>query len=292
MDMARGYLRQGRPDFSVGYKLQTRWGAMEAAIFTLECAGAALFALATWAGERLPAMAAGVALVAAAIILLLLHLGHPRRAWRALRKVRTSWISRGTVVLGGFVALGTIYIVLRQAGAIEFSTSLAAGVRWTLLAACAFILVYPGLILSASPAIPFWDSGLLPVLSAASGAASGAVLYSVFTILPGSEATAAMPPALSSGLLVALAVLAAIYVASMRQRGGTAAESVNCLMSAQLALFLGGGGLVGVVVPLLFAGGALGSGEAAVMIAAGGRLGGDFALRYALLKVGMFSPVV
>ena len=80
MDAPRRYLRQGKADFSVGYKLQTRWGPMEAVIFTLECAGAALFAGAVLSGEQTAGMVCGVALVALAIVLLLAHLGHPARA--------------------------------------------------------------------------------------------------------------------------------------------------------------------------------------------------------------------
>ena len=268
---------------------------MEAIIFTLECAGAALFACATLAGEQVAGMVTGVAMVALAIALLLAHLGHPGRAWMAIRNVRTSWISRGTFVLGGFVGLGLLYLVLRHAAGMDEAAGLARVVRWTLLVACAFILVYPGLILSASPAIPFWNSGLLPVLSAANGAASGAAM--LLAIGAWSAPSSAMPsvvPLALFWLLAALAVLISLYVSSMSRRGAAAAESATYLLHGQTTLFVFGACVVGLALPMFFALWMLKAGAAAeiAVLTAVLRLVGDLAVRQAFLKVGMFSPVV
>jgi len=293
MTLTHRYLRQGEADFSVGYKLQTRWGVMEAVIFTLECTGAGLFAAATLTGEQVAGMVVGVMLVAAAIVLLLVHLGHPWRAWMAMRNVRTSWISRGTFVLGGFVGLGILYLMLRHGAGMEQTAGIAYLLRWVLLSASAFILIYPGLILSASPAIPFWNSGLLPVYSAANGAASGLVLLVAITDASGRGIPPNLP-LLGFWLLVVLAVLTFLYVASMLRRGAAAAESAAYLLRGEAALFILGACVAGLALPMFFSLWAVTAGASAgiAALAAILRMAGDLAVRHAFLKVGMFNPVV
>jgi formate-dependent nitrite reductase membrane component NrfD len=289
------YLRQGDLDFSVGYKLQTRWGLMEAAIFTLECAGAGLFCASLLAQESVVGMVTGLALVALAILLLLSHLGHPARAWRAMLNVRTSWISRGTLVLGGFVGLGILYVIFRRWGGLEETAGIAQALRWVLLAAGAFILIYPGLVLSASPAIPFWNSALLPVFSAGNGMTSGLALFLAVAAAAGNGSS--LPPQaalLEFWLLVVLGIAVFLYIAVMIRRGAAAAESAVFLLRGQAWLFSGASCVLGLALPMLLAlwMAKAGSGvEAAVLIVIA-RLAGDVAVRHSFIKVGMFNPVV
>ncbi len=288
------YLRQGELRFSAGYKMQTRWGAAEAAIFTLECAGASLFATALFVLESPAAFAAGVVMVALAVFLLLAHLGHPARAWRALSNLRESWISRGTVVLGGFLGLGILYCLLRFGAGMEAANGAVRVTTWLLLGASAFILVYPGLVLSASPAIPFWSSGLLPVMSAGNGMTSGLALFMVILAVD-ETAPASIAPlfSLQLWLLVALSVVLFLYVVVMIRRGGTAKESASCLLTREAWLFAGAGCALGIGIPLAIAFWSAGVGAAGLVVpAAVARLCGDFAIRYAFLRAGMFSPLV
>src|SRR3972149_7612051 len=100
-------------------------------------------------------------------LVLLAELGHPMRAWRAMAKPRTSWISRGMISVFLFIVLGFFYI----APSVSFFSWLPwnpAGyserVIGTVAAVCALLVtLYPGFVLSASPSIPFWNSPLLPV---------------------------------------------------------------------------------------------------------------------------------
>jgi len=285
------YLRQGTLDFVPGYKLQTIWGRSEAAVFALECAGAPLVAMAIYTGAGWVALATGLVMVCAAIVLLLMHLGHPRRAWRAILNVRHSWISRGTLALGSVVALGALYLLL---GGTSGTTSALAGTIAVVLACLGlFVGAYPGLVLSSSPAIAFWNSGLLPVLSLLQGT-STAVLMVLAFLGQGIDATDALGPWIAVSLLVALALTLALYVSSMLQRGGAAAESARFLIKGHMRQFLLGACVVGIGLPLALAlWAALGGHLTALFaIAATARLGGDFALRHAFLKVGMYSPVI
>lgn len=285
------YLRQGTLKFVPGYKLQTRWGRSEATVFALECAGAPLIAMAIYTGAGFTALVTGLVMVCVAIVLLLMHLGHPRRAWRAILNVRYSWISRGTVALGSVVVLGALYLLL--SGMSGTTGAVVAMIAVVLACLGVFVGAYPGLVLSSSPAIAFWNSGLLPVLSLLQGT-STAVLMVLAFLGQGVEASGTPGPWIAVSLLVALALTLALYISSMLQRGGAAAESACYLIKSHTLQFTLGACVVGIGLPLVLAlWAALGGHVAAIcMIAAIARLGGDFALRHAFLKVGMYSPVI
>lgn len=291
------YLRQGQLKFVPGYRLQTRWGLSEAVVFSLECAGAPLVALAAYGGGGPLAVLVGVAMMATAILLLLRHLGRPARAWRTLSSLRHSWISRGSLALGSVLMLGLAYLLAWRIGG-QAPTGAGAGVLVVLLAVLGlFVAAYPGLVLASLPGIGFWNSALLPVLSLLQGGSTALLLLAVFgTALPGSAvgllATAAL------GMLVALALALALYLASMLRRGGGAAESARYLMQGHRGQFAGGACVLGIGLPLALTAWvalapATGAAAAALCgVAAAARLAGDVALRHAFLKVGMYDPVI
>lgn len=285
-------LNQGELSFRSGFKRQTQWGVSEASVFTLESAGAPLVIAVLIAGAPTSAMVLGLVMVALAVLLLLLHLGNPQRAWRAIRNIRHSWISRGTIVLGGFLGLGALYVALDFMGVLPAVAERLA--RYGLILAGVFIPLYPGLVLSASPAIPFWNSGLLPVLSLIQGAASAAMIC--LALAAGETAVAGLSLAeITLGLIAAHAVASALYLAAMRQRGGAAAESVRVLIKNEPFLFLLCGCTLGIALPLavttwLALGGSLMMPALAAIALV--RFGGDLALRHAFLKVGLFDPVI
>lgn len=287
------YLVQGRLRFAPGYKLQRRWGVTEAAVFTLECIGAPLVAMSLLVQAGLASFVAGLLMVVLAIVLLLVHLGHPRRAWRAMLNVRHSWISRGTLALGAFVALGLLCLVVRLWSAPEQVPAVNVTVRWAFVSGAVFIGLYPGLVLSASPAIPFWNTGLLPVLSLMQGVASATV---VLVAIDGRNATLGGQElaAVALWLLAAVALVLSVYVAGMLRRGAAGAESARHLMRDHSWLFFGAAWGLGIVLPFALMAGFASTegGFLALAVAALARVAGDFALRHAFLKVGMFDPVI
>jgi len=280
-------LKQGSLSFRSGYKQQTRWGISEAGVFTLECAGAPLVLASLVGTAPESTMLLGLAMVGLAIVLLFLHLGHPRRAWMAVRNVRHSWISRGTLALGGFLGLGVLYAALRAGSTLPAGAELP--IRWALVVTGLFIPLYPGLVLSSSPAIPFWNSGLLPVLSFVQGFATAACL------LPALAAPAAPIADLATGLVIAHAIVIALHLGAMSRRGGAAARSVRLLLVEEPALFLAAGCGLALALPLASAAWLMLGGQApesALVAVALCRLAGDLALRQAFLKAGLFDPVV
>lgn len=294
-------LRQGELSFRPGLKLQTRWGAMEAGMFTLECAGAGLAVAALLASMRLGrefpdlsmGVALGVLLVVLAMALVLTHLGHPERSWRTMRNWRTSWLSRGSIVVSAFVVLGLVQLALPALG----MPAAAMPIAWLLMAAGLFVTLYPGLVMSASPAIAFWSSGLLPVVSACNALASGTTLLIVVAAFETERFPVRQVSMVAFWMIVALALLLLIYVSVMQRRGGTARASASYLVRREAWLFIGAAWGLGLAFPAVLlvvaAGGdALLFAPLFILAAAAARLAGDFALRLAMLRCGMFSPLV
>jgi DMSO reductase iron-sulfur subunit len=102
-------------------------------------------------------VAAGLA--AAALVGAIFHLGRPAMAWKAYRGLRTSWLSREVLLLGGYAAVAAA-AVAAPAAAVAASVLGLAGVY-----ASARLYVVPGR--------PAWDTPLTPVRFFATAAATG-----------------------------------------------------------------------------------------------------------------------
>jgi len=289
--------QQGRVDFSVAPRLQTIWGFREAVVFFLEGLGVSIFVAFMLLNDVL-AMLAGIALVIAAVLLLLSHLGHPFRAWMAIRNVRRSWVSRGTVVISGFIGLGVAYIGFPLIFGFAIGGWWDASTRLVLALAAFFILLYPGFALASSPAIPFWSSGLLPIVSMLNGIASGGLVLLAY--LAGTEQarlTIAWVDLVwfQQAVLFLIAVITLVYMVTMSHAGAAASLSTAYLMTQEPMLFwvlaIGAGLLlpiVAIAMTLTFNVAPASLLWAAVVT----RLVGDVSMRYAFLKAGIYDAVL
>ena len=289
-------MQQGRPDFRVGVKLQSIWGLREGGVFSVEGVAATFMMLSATAGW-LPGMIAAEIVMVLAVVLLFSHLGNPWAAWRAIANIRRSWISRGTAVIGAFCGLGAVAIFLRlvDLGLPDFVFDT---VYWLQMVAAVFILFYPGFAMAASAGIPFWNTGMLPILSALSGLANGGAIGLVF-----SEAVApswlppSSQPVAELGLLAAIAICIIAFLSAAHRMGRAARLSGNRMISHEKMWFWGLAIGVGLVIPTLattllllqpdFAGL-----TAILALAAIARVAGDISLRYAILKVGAYESLV
>ena len=130
------------------------------------------------AGDRLAAAALAAAGLAGAVF----HLGRPARAWKALRGLRRSWLSREVALLGAHAAIAAAAVVLPGLAAVAAVVGVAG--------------VYASARLYVVPGRPAWDTPLTVVRFAATAAATGPLV----TGRPGVAAT---------GIAVALAATAA-----------------------------------------------------------------------------------
>jgi sulfite dehydrogenase (quinone) subunit SoeC len=231
-------------------------------------------------------------LVALGGVVLLSELGRPWRAWRAIFRLRTSWISRGVLFVSLFLAAGSIYIAAALRVFSWFPpASDHPGIRMlgVIAGLCALLItVYPGFVLSASRGIPFWDSLLLPVLfftHSAMGASGVVLLVSRFRSL---ERGLHPIEVLAAALIIVNLIAISIYVWAMNRASVAAQEAVKLLQRGPLGWTFGVGViLVGMVVPLavvLWM-------PSAEVLAGGSILIGALLFRYSVLKAGVYAPL-
>jgi formate-dependent nitrite reductase membrane component NrfD len=218
-------------------------------------------------------------------LVLLAELGHPLRAWRAICRPRTSWISRGVIFVLVFLISAALYIApaLGPFSALPWSSASLGGKAIGAIAGLSAFLVtlYPGFVLSFSPSIPFWNSPLLPVLffSHSVLAAMGIALL-LFPGVPGIASLAA-------AIIIANLIMVAIYLLTLKRSGLAARDAVRRLNEGPLGrTFWIGVIFVGMIIPLA----AVLAGPAATVLAGVTMVIGALLFRYCVLKAGVYVP--
>lgn len=217
---------------------------------------------------------------------LLLEQGRALRAWRAIFRPGTSWLSRGALFVSFFILTSLLSIAPAMVTWLPWDgASLAGRALGWIAALCALMIVlYPGFFLAKNRSIPFWNTALLPavfVTCAALGASAMVLLGSAFL-------RDGLRPfdALAAVLIVVNAIMVAVYLSAMHRSGGPARESVRLLNRTPLSwTFRIGVILVGMVLPLLL----LWVASAAVLAGAC-MLVGSLLFRYCVLKAGVYVP--
>ena len=284
---------QKRPyEFMVSYTPQTQWiekGGIKLwlAFFFIEL-GAGMFFVASLC-DNLFAMSVGWLLCA--VLgggLHLLYLGKPFRFWRMALSSgwKTSWISRGIIFVTLFLVLGLAHIALR-------STVL-------LIAADVFAfltVIYGGFAMNYVNGIPLWNTALLPVLYVVSGLWGGAEV--TLGIVLGSGGTGIAPiEGWIRILLIGYLLLIPVYLISVKYRSSAGQASVAYIVSSTYsALFWVAVVVLGMAIPLAAVINSLLTGlEGATLVflyvAILSGLIGDLAMRYLILKGGMYSPLI
>jgi len=273
--------------FTTGQNSQGEWAWLLALYLYLGSLGGCLFLL--FRIFRLPLWFAvvSIGLVLLGAVTLLLKLGSPQRAWRAMSRPTTSWISRGVLFVAGFIIFGCLSIAPSIAALSWLpwndGTALGNVLGWVAGFFALLTTLYPGFVVSNSRAIPFWNSPLLPLLffTYAALAAAGAVLLGA----PTAPSSLAQVAPLAEGLIVVNAALSAVYLLAMSRAGGSASESVHRLNRAPLgAAYWIGVILVGLIVPLAM----LAWLKSAAALAGACIQIGALLFRYCVLKAGVY----
>jgi sulfite dehydrogenase (quinone) subunit SoeC len=290
---------QSRPyEFMVAYTPQTQWiekGGIKLwlAFFFIEL-GAGMFFVASLF-DHLLAMSVGWFLCA--VLgggLHLLYLGKPLRFWRMAFSSgwKTSWISRGIIFVTLFLGLGLVYILLTQ-WASRFTPLLVAANIFAFLT-----VIYGGFAMNYVNGIPLWNTALLPILYVISGLWGGAeVTLGIALHTGGIEVGAAVEEWIRI-LLTGFVLFIPVYLISVRYTSSAGRISVRYMLEGKWAwLFWIAVVIVGMAVPVTAVLSTLFTGLEAVSpvflwsaILCG--LIGDLALRYLILKCGMYGPLV
>ena len=214
------------------------------------------------------------------------HLSKPMRFWRMMLKPKTSWISRGFIFIWLFLGVAAIQMAISywaDGGAIETVFKVLGGIM-------AFgVAIYSGFVVGYVGAIKLWNSALIPILFVIAGVAGGLALLMVISV--GNSALSTDVAVALRAVLIGYAVCVAIYLWVATYESTAARDSAMRILKGGVAsvfwlLVI----LLGIVVPIimLFA-----SDSTAVFIIAGIlAIIGGVALRYSILKAGVYSPLV
>ena len=234
-----------------------------------------------------------------------LYLGKPWRFWRAFPPVsnawKTSWFARGIVFTIIFLAFAAVQLVLQ--GLIGYEVVSGAAIdaaNWVFMVlagvCCVVTAVYCGFAMSYCKSVPFWNTGLLPFVFLIMGIADGLALIMGVGLVTGEEVIPIAETA-TRVLLIVNAFLIITYLANANYQSTTAELSVKELIRGHVAwVFWGGIILLGILVPLVisiatyFAKTEAGTGLLIFAIVC--HTIGAFSLKYGVLKVGIYRPIL
>ena len=291
----------------VNGQLQREWGWWIAIYLFLGGIGGGAYTIGAlnWLmGESAPASTTiglwiGFPALAIGSLCLLADLGTPTKAFLAGMKPGTSWIARGFWIISLFMVLAFVHLVLHVftgvadtgAGRSLISVIAVGGILFAV-----GTMAYTGLLLAASKGIPFWRSGVVPVVFVVS-----AVVTGHFTIMLGAALVYggdAIPDplrfmAFEAAVLVALEVLAIVFYLQAAFRTPDPRESAERILRNQM--FVVGYFVLGLAVPLVFMvwasrtlgeGGGMAAGPSIVVAGSLLGLAGGLILRQAVLMSG------
>ena len=222
----------------------------------------------------------------------LVYLGKPLRFWRIVLKPQTSCVARGLILVVLFVGFAGVQLALSYwlpGSAWEVIFKVLAGI------AAFGVAMYTGFALNVIKAVPFWNSALLPVLFIAFGVLGGLGL-SVLIALGGGDIDIAAAEVGVRWLLIINAILIVMYLWTATYMGPTAKYTVMEQIRGSLAsIFWVGVVLLGIVIPIAISITSYFAGEvssALLLIAVISEIIGGLALRYVILKAGIYRPLL
>jgi formate-dependent nitrite reductase membrane component NrfD len=232
------------------------------------------------------------------------YLGKPLRFYRLLPPFsnawRTSWFARGILFAFGFVGFGFLQLLVSYPAAANLIGP-ASSVLYTVFGIISGVLalglgVYGAFMMNVCKGIPFWNQGILPIVFILAGVADGFGLI-IGVGLAGGDANIAVGEAGSRLFLLINILLIVVYLISAGYTSVVAKISVRELLAGSVspAFWLGVIGL-GILVPGIIS---LGSSfiqteilDWLLITAVISHTLGAFALKYCLLKVGIYRPLL
>jgi len=236
----------------------------------------------------------------------LAYFGKPLRFFRTIPPFsnawKTSWFARGILFTIFFSSFAFAQLVIRNPyfdftpylGAVE------APLYWAFAALGAIFAlatgIYGGFIMNYCKSVPFWNTGILPVVFLLAGIADGFGLIMGIG-LAGGDVNIASAEMWSRITLITNAFIIAVYIISANYTSAVASLSVKELIVGHVAAAFWGGIIVlGIIVPLAISVSSFYTGTEAssvmLITAIVCHTAGAFALKYCLLKVGIHRPIL
>jgi formate-dependent nitrite reductase membrane component NrfD len=235
------------------------------------------------------------------------YLGRPWRFWRAIPPFtnawKTSWLARGmffTIMYSVFalVQLVTTYQLEHQMVAAA-NIGMVSALDWTMRGLAGFFMfltgIYCGFAMSYCKSVPFWNTGMLPIVFVIMGLADGLGLIMGIGLITGGVDFHSIEAASRIFLLVN-AMLIATYLINASYQSITAEFSVKQLIVGKVALiFWLGVVFLGIVAPMAISIISMYAKELSpplLVTAVVAHTVGAFSLKYCVLKVGIYRPIL
>jgi formate-dependent nitrite reductase membrane component NrfD len=222
----------------------------------------------------------------------MMHLTHPMRFWRMLMRPGTSWIARGFIFIFLFLGFTILQLIFSQwvpdATAIITTLKVLAGIF-------AFAQsIYTGFAVSYVSAIKIWNTAIVPVLFVTCGLTGGLAI--LLAVMIGQDSTQITQlENVIRVVLIALAIIIGVYLWNTTYSSVSARDAIKRLVGGTLApLFWIGVFLFGIIVPVAISITTyFTDAPSALMITAVvSEIIGGLALRFAILKAGMYTPLL
>jgi formate-dependent nitrite reductase membrane component NrfD len=188
-------------------------------------------------------------------LFLIADLGAPTRAVFAGMKPGSSWIARGTWIISAFMILSLLHLILHQFTNVGDTASSKTAIDIISVAGIVFAIgtmAYTGILLGASKGIPFWRSGVVPVVFVVSATVTGHFAIMLGMTLFGTT-TGTLEPlrtmALEAAGLVVLEVLVILFFLQAAFRQPDPRESA--LRILRKSMFIIGYFILGLAAPLI-----------------------------------------
>lgn len=283
--------------------ISTRGGRLVWLANVFEGLGMGLYLVGLVVGEWWATLIGWFLLAFVTLPLRLISIGRPTRFWRAIppftKTWRTSWFARGTFFCTMFTLFGFLQVVtslmidqdVASGGAltaVNWVASVIAGV----FAVC--VVAYVAFAMRYCESVPFWNTLLLPVVRVITCIVSGIALLMAVGLATDGVDLDALEWASRVAVLVNIALIAVFLTHSLRRSPIAGFSARDLLVGPTARVFWVGIVGLGMVVPLVISIVSIFSERATVLliVAVACHTIGAFALEYAVLKAGIYKPVV
>jgi formate-dependent nitrite reductase membrane component NrfD len=217
------------------------------------------------------------------------HLGRKTIVWRMALRPGSSWISRGFLLVILFIGSAAIQMILTR-----WAPGTTAEVFFRVVAGIAAfgVATYSGFVLSYVNCVKIWNSAIMPVLFIIAGFAGGSAVLLVIASVSGSTQFGTLK-IIAMSFIVIYAIIVAMHLWVSTYNGSTSRNSVKTIVQNSLAVFFWlVVVLMGIIAPLVIIPLADSGAQFLLVLNAICVLSGNLALRYAILRAGMYRPLI
>jgi formate-dependent nitrite reductase membrane component NrfD len=217
------------------------------------------------------------------------HLGNKAIVWRIALRPGSSWISRGFLLVVLFIGSAAIQMALTYWAPGTFPETV-----FKVIAAITALGVaaYSGFVVSYVSCIKFWHSAIMPVLFIIAGLTGGSAILLVVNSVTGSIPFSSLQH-FNLSIMLAYIIIIASHLWISTYNSSTAHNSVRTIVRGSLAgIFWLVIVLFGIGVPLVLVSIAGPGSLVLLTFSAVCVLAGNLALRYIILKAGMYPSLL